>query len=366
MAKTDPKAAKAVREAVETIKASVDAPNKGEDSHKAAALPTETEDCVKDVARHLQEGSPDLLGSLGLLDTKEELRLPERSALQKLLLFSYPLLSVFGRSRAKAKGLMRHMALSRLLETVVFGQFQNRAATVGAEGVRKLLVDMMKAAEGKETRFHLIGHSLGSHVVSSAAIGTKECSKLPRKIQSMVMLQAAVPVKHYENNGKYNSLLSKKKEVEGVLVATTSGTDMALKNMEIFEGNVLGRRGFSNSAAGRHKLSEFIEVEIFGQSFSQKLLPPFSPGKGWRLLDPAPFLRKGHFFSISADSVINDVKKVLYRLRLDVTGSHNDLYDMKLQQMVWKTIDVGRDDDTPNGINEEGVTVPQYLRSPQK
>lgn len=65
-------------------------------------------------------------------------------------------------------------------------QMKDRAGTVGAHGVGPMLRELLAAGD---SRLHLIGHSYGGKVVLSA---TSFGGDLPRKVESMLLLQPAV------------------------------------------------------------------------------------------------------------------------------------------------------------------------------
>lgn len=229
------------------------------------------------------------------------------------------LLGILPSSRLIAGG----KVVSRILERILFGQFQRRASNVGSRGVHLLLSQMMIAAEGKGTRFHLVGHSLGAHVVTSAAIGCPPGSLLPHKLHSLTMLQPAVPVPHYEKGGPYRPLSSQLLPVAGPVIATTSQSDMALYNMEIFDGEVVGRQGF-------HGLGSESDTVVLQNN----------------VVTPLGF-KKGVFYTVKGDAVINATSSVAF---VDLDGSHGDLLDPPLQMRIWEAMNV-------TGVNDAELAI---------
>ncbi|WP_373500305.1 alpha/beta fold hydrolase [Desulfococcus sp.] len=73
-----------------------------------------------------------------------------------------------------------------IVRTLTVYQMKDRAGTVGARGVGPLLRELLAAGS---SRLHLIGHSYGGKVVLSAAGFGDD---LPRKVESMLLLQPAV------------------------------------------------------------------------------------------------------------------------------------------------------------------------------
>lgn len=73
-----------------------------------------------------------------------------------------------------------------IIRTATVYQMKDRAGTVGFHGVGPLLAELLGAGEA---RVHLIGHSYGGKIVLSAA---SFGDALPRKVQSLLLLQPAV------------------------------------------------------------------------------------------------------------------------------------------------------------------------------
>lgn len=236
----------------------------------------------------------------------------------------YALAALFG-IPLPGKSLFASRMLLQRLERLLFGQFQRRAAEVGSRGVHVLLSEMMKAVpEGESTRFHLVGHSLGCHVVTAAAIGRGPVgSLLPRKVNSMTLLQAAVPCVNYEDGGPYRPLSSTLNPVAGPVIATTSQSDMALYNMEIIYPDVLGREGFR----GVPRKEERTLLNKCDQELG---------------------FEKGKFYTVEADAVINATSGLLY---VDLDGAHGDLLDVELQARVWEAIDTD--------VTDEDLRIPK-------
>lgn len=238
---------------------------------------------------------------------------------EKVMLF----LSLFGIS-PPGRVMFAAGAVSNVLERTFFGKFQQRASVVGSRGVHLLLGTMMRAVpEGAKTRFHLVGHSLGCHVATSAAIGCSPGSLLPRKVHSLILLQAAVPCVSYTEGRPYRPLSGVLRPIAGPVIATTSKSDMALYNMEMFNSSVLGRGGWTGLGAS------VVDVEL-QNDVNAKL-----------------GFEKEKFYTVRADNVINERSGLLY---VDLDGAHGDLLDCELQARVWEAID------TP--VSEQDLVMP--------
>lgn len=82
--------------------------------------------------------------------------------------------------------LVKKLDPRNIVRTLTVYQMKDRAGTVGAQGVGPLLRELLAAGNA---RLHLIGHSYGGKVVLSA---TSYGDELPRKVESMLLLQPAV------------------------------------------------------------------------------------------------------------------------------------------------------------------------------
>jgi hypothetical protein len=204
--------------------------------------------------------------------------------------------------------------LSRLLEHVFFETFERRAAVVGANGVSQLIWELMSESADHCTKVHLVGHSLGCHVMSSAAArGSPSAGDpnwvFPRKIHSMSLLQGAVPMTAYAKPGAYRVLTEGYPIVAGPVIATTSRSDLALQTYALFKGKPLGRDGFPDLGAKG-------SVVDLPAGLTQKL-----------------GFQNGRFYTLDADPVIS-IESL--KNGLDVVGAHCDIFDKEIQQCIWE------------------------------
>jgi pimeloyl-ACP methyl ester carboxylesterase len=206
------------------------------------------------------------------------------------------------------------LMLSRLLEHVFFETFERRAAVVGANGVSQLIWELMSESADHCTKVHLVGHSLGCHVMSSAAArGSPSAGDpnwvFPRKIHSMSLLQGAVPMTAYAKPGAYRVLTEGYPIVAGPVIATTSRSDLALQTYALFKGKPLGRDGFPDLGAKG-------SVVDLPAGLTQKL-----------------GFQNGRFYTLDADPVIS-IESL--KNGLDVVGAHCDIFDKEIQQCIWE------------------------------
>jgi hypothetical protein len=82
------------------------------------------------------------------------------------------------------------------LRTLSFWTMKDRARRFGEAGAHQLLAILMRAAAGRDVRFHFMGHSFGC-IVASAAVTGPEGSTLPAPIDSLVLIQGALSLWSY-------------------------------------------------------------------------------------------------------------------------------------------------------------------------
>lgn len=195
------------------------------------------------------------------------------------------------------------------VERVLFGRFEERASTVGATGVHSLLSKLQKVAS-PTTRFHLVGHSLGCHVVCSALIGSpKTGNGLNRKVHSLMLLQGAVPHRCFAKKEMYRAISSVFQPVAGPIMVTTSQSDNALHLYRQFHFEPLGHLG----------AVEAIPLPTITQELQHRTFP-----YGFK---------KGHLYNFKADKYINETSGVL---GIDLNGSHSDVKDPEVVHCLFE------------------------------
>jgi hypothetical protein len=167
-------------------------------------------------------------------------------------------------------------------------QMKDRAGVVGARGVAPLLVDLLGASAA---RVHLIGHSYGSKVVLSA---TCFPAKLPRKVDSVLLLQPAishlcfakdVPKRH--GPGGYRAAFER---VRLPILSTFSANDFPLTRVFHLAVRREGDLGELQIAAPGQPPSVYAALGGFGPRGAGETLMKIIPDGGARyaLGDGAP------------------------------------------------------------------------------
>jgi hypothetical protein len=113
-----------------------------------------------------------------------------------------------------------------------FWTMKKRARRIGENALHPFCSKLQQ--ELPDTRLHLIGHSFGCIVVSSILGGQGGIGKLPRPVDSLVLIQGAVSLWAFADHidlvakpGYFNGML-RRPAVRGPIVATTSTNDWAV------------------------------------------------------------------------------------------------------------------------------------------
>ena len=121
------------------------------------------------------------------------------------------------------------------LQQLSFWKMKKRACQFGERGAAKLLHDLQKkVGSERDVRFHLMGHSLGSIVVSAAVAGTGQGNP-PAPVHSLFLVQGALSLWSYCSDipfapgtpGYFHAVVRDKK-VTGPIVTTQSEHDGAV------------------------------------------------------------------------------------------------------------------------------------------
>jgi len=118
------------------------------------------------------------------------------------------------------------------LRQVSFWVMKNRARSIGESGMHQFVGALQAACP--TAAVHLMGHSFGCVVVSSILGGPDGKGRLPRPVNSTVLVQGAVSlwsygdkIKDQDKSGYFNGVL-KNSAVSGPIVTTRSANDRAV------------------------------------------------------------------------------------------------------------------------------------------
>ncbi|MEA5551840.1 hypothetical protein VB713_12875 [Anabaena cylindrica UHCC 0172] len=139
----------------------------------------------------------------------------------------------FGIGDSIAKGWDKFLNVPRLLS---FWKMKDLARQIGQTSGFDLLTKMQQMADGN-VRFHLMGHSFGTIVVSAIIAGTNNNNQLVRPIDSLALIQGAVSLWSYSAKIPFRNNLQgyfypivRDRKVNGPIITTQSIYDHAVKN----------------------------------------------------------------------------------------------------------------------------------------
>ncbi len=178
--------------------------------------------------------------------------------------------------------LLKKLDPRNIVRTLTVYQMKDRAGTVGAQGVGPLLRELLAAGKA---RLHLIGHSYGGKVVLSA---TSYGGDLPRKVESMLLLQPAVnhlcfaeTVPDSDKPGGYRPALSR---VKKPILTTFSAHDFPLTKTFHLALRRQDDLGEAKIAAAGDPPSKFAALGGFGpRKAGEQLVDIQDPGQAYQL-----------------------------------------------------------------------------------
>lgn len=147
----------------------------------------------------------------------------------------------FGIEDSMASAWDKFLKVPRLLS---YWKMKNRARQIGQTSGFELLNKLQQTAND-EVRFHLMGHSFGTIVVSATIAGTRSNNKLVRPVNSLALIQGAVSLWSYSakvpdrNNlaGYFYPIITEGR-VAGPIITTQSRYDTAVGKAYLIAGKI--------------------------------------------------------------------------------------------------------------------------------
>jgi hypothetical protein len=208
------------------------------------------------------------------------------------------------------------------LRVLTFWHMKRRARDVGAGGVAALLARLQEAVPG--ARFHLMGHSFGCIVVSSAVAGPGPAGRRP--VASLALVQGAMSLWSFcsaipsapERSGYFHRVLADGL-VTGPVVVTTSVHDRAVRSFYPIGAGARGQVDYPSD-----RLPTYGAIGTFGVR---------GPGiqvvdDDLRAVDQPYDLRPGVVHDLRGDDVIRDSAGVM--------GAHSDIAKPPVAHAVWQ------------------------------
>jgi len=210
-----------------------------------------------------------------------------------------------------------------------FWTMKKRARTVGESGVHDLLRALQSAAP--EARLHLMGHSFGCIVVSSAIAGPTGPSGAPglglsRAVDSVFLVQGAMSLWSYAadvpfppyTSGYFRPLLEAPAQIRGPVVTTLSAFDTAVRKFY-----PLGAQAGDDLLLG-DELPKFGGIGVFGIQGAEAVDVDVLPTSGQYNLAP------GQVYNVDASSVISNGS--------GASGAHSDICHPEIAHLMWEAV----------------------------
>jgi hypothetical protein len=212
-----------------------------------------------------------------------------------------------------------------------FWTMKKRARTVGESGVHGLLRALQSAAP--DARLHLMGHSFGCIVVSSAIAGPTVRSGAPglglsRAVDSVFLVQGAMSLWSYAaavpfppfSSGYFRPLLEAPAQIRGPVVTTLSEFDTAVGKFY-----PLGAQAGDDFLLGEDlPLPKFGGIGAFGIQGADAVDVDVLPTSGEYDLAP------GLVYNVDASSVISNGS--------GASGAHSDICHPEIAHLMWEAV----------------------------
>jgi hypothetical protein len=212
------------------------------------------------------------------------------------------------------------------LRQLSYWTMKKRARTVGEGGMHTFLKDLQMATAATATRFHLIGHSFGTIVVSGMLGGPDGRAPLPRAVDSAALLQGAVSLWCYApqipftgaGGGYFNPILADRK-VKGPIVTTRSKYDDAVGVLYPLASRFGGSPSFAAT------FPEFGAIGAFGlQGLEEDVCQDLAMQAA---AEPYRF-RPGEVYNVDGSQFICHKE--------GVSGAHSDIAGPEVAHLLWQ------------------------------
>ncbi len=215
------------------------------------------------------------------------------------------------------------------LRVLSFWRMKDRARQFGESGANDLLRKMQQAARGRDTRFHLMGHSFGCIVVTAMTAGTSEATMATDPVHSIFLVQGATSLWGYcpkiphalDRAGAFHRII-KNNRVKGAIVTTVSEHDSAVGF-------------FYPLAAGLKRQVDFaIELPKYGAigAFGIQGLDDIAESLAMGGKDHQYDFKSGRIYNLESSGVIKE--------RAMVVGAHSDIAHLEVAHAWWQAINI--------------------------
>ena len=216
------------------------------------------------------------------------------------------------------------------LRGLSFWKMKDRARTVGESAGFSLLSSAQRAVpQGRDVRFHLMGHSFGCIVMSAFLNGPDGKGVLPAPVHSLTLVQGATSLWGYctanppltSNPGYFRGLVDQKK-VAGAILTTQSKRDTAVGRFYPIAAGVARQVNF----APGDKLPKYGGIGAFGLQGPGLTLHDLPIGDASHSYG----FERGHIYNLECTNVIKD--------GTGASGAHSDIAKPEIAHAMWEAV----------------------------
>ena len=211
------------------------------------------------------------------------------------------------------------------LRQLSFWKMKQRALQVGEGGLHSFLADLQQATSGRDLRFHLMGHSFGSIVVSAMLCGPSSGAGATNAA-SVALVQGALSLWSYCSSipvaagqrGYFVDLLERKK-VTGPILTTRSVFDTANGRFYPLGAGIANQISFAPG--------DFPRYGALGSFGAQGLVPAAAETSMRKVTEDYNFA-SGQVYNIDASEFV--------RAGSGPAGAHNDISGPEVAHAIWQ------------------------------
>ncbi len=207
------------------------------------------------------------------------------------------------------------------LRQLTFWTMKKRANQVGEHYLHGFIARLMATCPG--VRVHLMGHSFGCIVMSSALGGPGAAASLPRPVTSCVLVQGAMSLWAYapkipfkEKVAGYFTKVLVDGKVSGPIATTVSKHDHAVGKLYPWAAGVAGQVAYMEN------LPQFGAIGAFGirgTTAAHERMRPANESYGFKA---------GHIYNVESSEYIAKVD--------GASGAHNDIAGPEVAHLIWQ------------------------------
>jgi hypothetical protein len=221
-------------------------------------------------------------------------------------------------------------ALLSPLQQLSFWKMKHRGQHIGETAGFALLNAFMNAVpNGRDVRFHLMGHSFGCIVVAGMVNGPNSESLLRQRVNSLMLVQGATSLWGYCNDipevggaGYFWPIIQKNK-VNGPIVTTASIHDTAVGRLYPLAAGIAGQTSYAPG-----EFPKYGGIGRFGIQGPGLPITDLFIGSATESYD----FQKGRVYNLECSSVINQGG--------GVSGAHSDIAKPEVAHAMWEAVKV--------------------------